>query len=99
MALTGWESIVYTNADDAKISTGNISDVKLLQRALRKLRSMQGQETKIRHVERRIRELTECQFKGCRKKAMVKHCDFCGYMVCNDHKGPGNHGGLVEVQR
>lgn len=94
MGIGDWYGLVYTSAEDAKSSLPHITDVKLLRRALAKARTMSGQKTKIKFIESRLRELTGCQFKGCRKKATTEHCTWCGIRTCKDHKGPGNHGGL-----
>lgn len=96
MSLTGWESIVYQGADDARKALVNIYDVKLLRRAIAKLRTMQGQHTKIHYIERRIHELAGCQHRGCKNIATTVHCDFCKLRSCNEHKGPGNHGGFPD---
>ena len=95
MALGDINGIVYTSAEDAKQSLIHITDVKLLRRALARVKGKSGQKTKQQYVEHRIRQLTQCEFKGCRKKSTTVHCTSCDYRTCKAHAGPGNHGGLV----
>ncbi len=104
MSITGWYGIVYTSADDAKSSLPHVDDVKLLQRALARLRHMKGQATKIKYVERRIHELAGCQHRGCKKKATTVHCNSCKLRSCREHSAlfnqqNSNHGGFPDSGR
>ncbi len=93
--ITDYSTIKYRTAEDIKSSIQNFDDAKRLRRALSEVRKgFPNQKTKISIIERRIRQLIGCRFKGCKEKATTTHCSHCKQPVCKKHKGPGNHGGI-----
>ena len=87
--------ISYSTAGDLKSSLIHVIDVKDLKLALAKVRTMEPiNKSKIKLIEQRIRQLTGCRHKGCKKRATTVHCDWCKHPSCDKHKGPGNHGGF-----
>ncbi len=97
MRAKPYDGLVYTSADDVKSSLPHITDVKLLRQTLAKLRTMKNEKTKIALIERRIHQLTGCRYRGCKNTAITRHCPYCEYRVCKEHKATrqnGNHGGL-----